>query len=402
MRPAAAGAADVPAPAGGVVRRWSDRHPQALDLLIVSVVALLSCARLVHGAGWRVWVLSLLLVLPLAVRRRSPSGVFALVSLVALVQLLVGERLVADMALLVALYTVAALETRQRALAAAGVLEVGVVLASVRFAPAGGGVVGSIVFLSGLVTAALFIGTTQRTRRAYLASVVDRAARLEREVDQQARLAATAERTRIAREMHDIVAHSVSVIVTLADAAALANATDPPAATHAMQQVSATGRQALGEMRRLLGVLREDGADEEGAGAGLAPQPGLSELDTLLAQMREAGLPLMLRVTGQPAALPQTAETAVYRIVQESLTNVLKHSDSPEQVSVTMRWSDDWLTLDVVDDGRPVSSVAPVPGGHGLAGMRERVLVQSGQLHAGPRSRGGWGVHARLPLPRAG
>ena len=375
--------------------RWHDRHPWVADLLVLLAVDVLVSARLIHDgtASWSVWVLDQLLVLPLAFRRRSPSGVFALISVVALVQLLVGERLVADIGLLVALYTVAAHESRRRALIAAGVLEVGVVLASVRFAPTGDGVLGSFVFLSGLVTTALFLGTTRRARRATLAALVDRAERLERERDQQTRLAATAERTRIAREMHDIVAHSVSVMITLADAAALTNVTDQPAATRAMQQVSSTGRQALGEMRRLLGVLRNDEDDPD-----LAPQPGLDQLDELLGQMRAAGLPLQLSVSGRPAALTQSAQSAAYRIVQESLTNVLKHSLHPTLVRVLLRWFSDQLAIDVLDDGAPAPMGTGSRPGHGLAGMRERVLVQSGELSAGPVPDGGWAVHARLPL----
>jgi len=379
------------------LRHWHDLHPWALDLLVLMAVDVIVSARLIHDgtASWSVWLLDQLLVLPLAFRRYRPIGVFALISVVALVQLLVGERLVADIGLLVALYTVAAHESRRRALIAASVLEVGVVLASVRFAPTGDGVAGSIVFLSGLVTTALFLGTTRRARQASLAALVDRAERLERERDQQARLAATAERTRIAREMHDIVAHSVSVIITLADAAALTNATDQPAATRAMQTVSATGRQALGEMRRLLGVLR----DEHDEHAELAPQPGLAQLDELMAQMRAAGLPLRVSVNGRPVPLTRTAESVAYRIIQEALTNVLKHSTRPTHVRVLLRWLSDQLAIDVLDDGVAASSspVTDAPG-HGLAGMRERVLVQSGELVTGPRPGGGWAVHARLPL----
>jgi signal transduction histidine kinase len=245
------------------LRRLHHRHPLVTDAVLTLVLAALTTAALAHkgstraDAAWLVFSLNLALVLPLAFRRRAPSLTFAAIVAVAAVQWLVAHPLPGDVAILLALYTVAAHESRRRALVAAGVVEVGVVLAAVRFSPARG-IVASMVFLSGLLAAAVFIGTTVRTRRAYLTAIVDRAARLERERDQQAQLAATAERTRIAREMHDIVAHSLSVVISLADGAALVNR-DPDQASAVMRQVAEVGRQALGETRRLLGVLRDDG-----------------------------------------------------------------------------------------------------------------------------------------------
>jgi signal transduction histidine kinase len=278
---------------------------------------------------------------------------------------------------------------------AASVLELGVVLASVRFAPVEPGVVGSLVFLSGLVGAAFFLGTSVRTRREYLASVEDRAVRLERERDQQARLGATAERTRIAREMHDIVAHSLSIMITLADASVLANRTGPTAATEAMTQVSSTGRQALAEMRGLLGVLR---ADEDADPSGdLAPQPGLAELESLLTQVRSTGLAVRMSVRGLPRTLPLTAQLTVYRVVQEAITNALKHAPEVTSVHVVLEWGSAALNVRISDDG--TSGPARSGGsGLGLAGMRERLAVHGGELTAGPAARGGWAVQARLPL----
>ena len=366
-------------------------------VLGVALLDLLFTLAMVHRGParhpWWAWLLAQALVLPLLGRRRHPTGVFAVLAAAAFVQWLAGIRLGADAALLVALFTVASQCSRRRALLAAGVLEVGVVLAAVRFAPAGGGVFGSIVFLSGLVAAALLSGMNLRTRRAYLASVVDRAQRLERERDQQARLAVTAERTRIARELHDIVAHSLSVMVTLADGAAAAQPADPEQARGAMRQVSVTGRQALAEMRRLLGVLRED---EPGSGTGrLAPQPGLGGLDGLLHQVREAGVPARLTVTGTPAELPGTQQAVVYRVVQEALTNVLKHGREVSTVQVRLAWQPGAVALDVLDDG---AACLPAADGHGLTGMRERVALFGGTVSAGPRPAGGWRVHARLPV----
>jgi signal transduction histidine kinase len=272
------------------------------------------------------------------------------------------------------------------------VLETGVALAAFRFAPTGDAL-GSLVFLSGLVAAAYFVGTSVRNRRAYLGALVDRAARAERERDQQARLAATAERTRLARELHDIVAHSLTVVVTLAEAATAAADSDPGAARAAMGQVATTGRTALGEMRRLLDVLRTEPGDDA---AGLAPAPGLDGVDGLVAGARGAGLPVRLTVAGRPRPLTAAMDATAHRIVQESLTNVLKHAVDTSAVEVLVRWEDGALVVQVSDDGR--STVASGEPGHGLTGMRERVALFGGQLSAGPVATSGWRVRATLPL----
>jgi len=340
----------------------------------------------------RAWLIDAALVLPLIWRRRRPVVVFGVLAAVALVQWAVGLRLSADVALLVALYTVAAREPRRVAVVAGAVLEAGAVLAAVRFAPAGD-VLGSVVFLSGLVVAAFFIGTTVQTRRAYLGALVDRAARAERERDQQALLAASTERARLARELHDIVAHSLTVVVTMAEAAAASTDTDPPAARAAMEQVATTGRLALAEMRRLVGVLRTGPHDDL---ADLTPVQGLDAVDGLVTGARAAGLPVRLTVGGRPRPLSVAMDTTAYRIVQESLTNVLKHALAPSVVEVLLRWEEERLVLQVSDDGRPPST-AREPG-HGLAGMRERLAILGGELSAGPGSTGGWRVRATLPL----
>ncbi|MCW2723845.1 MAG: putative two-component sensor [Frankiales bacterium] len=391
------------APAGAV-RRLLDARPAATDVAVALLLDLFTALPLLHRggvSGW-IWLLDQVLVLPLAVRRRSPVAVFAVIAAAGGVQWMTGQRLPADVALLVALYTVAAHEPRRKAAVAAWIVESGVVMASIRFAPTGDGVIGSLVFLSGLVAAAFFLGTSLRTRRAYLASVEDRAVRLEHERDQQSRLSAIAERTRIAREMHDIVAHNLSVMITLADGAAIAHRTDPAAAAAAMGQVSATGRQALAEMRQLLGVLRDDTRD-----ADLGPQPDLGHLDELLDQVRGAGLPVRLSVRGLPQPLPATAQATVYRIVQEALTNTLKHGRDVTAVHVVLDWGTQALEVTIADDG---SAAAPLgaagsTGGLGLAGMRERAALHAGTVSAGPTAGPttapagrGWVVQARLPL----
>ncbi len=377
---------------------WARSHPTVLDATMVVLIdtwAVVSLTRQGAASWWEV-ALSQLLVLPLVLRRRAPWPLFGFLCVIAAVQFAAEVHFVADAALLIALYTVAAHESRRRAVAAAAVLEIGVVLASVRFAPTGSGVIASIVFLSGLVAAAVFSGVTLQTRRDLLASLLDRARQLERERDQQIRLAATAERTRIAREMHDVIAHSLSVIITLADGAALANSTAPAEATEAMLQVAVTGRTSMTEMRRLLGVLRDSDTAPD-----LGPQPGMDRLDALIADMRAAGLPAQLSVTGAPRPVPPTTASVVYRIVQESLTNALKHADHPTQVRVGVHWHAEKISLTISDDGGP-GSAADTPGslttGHGMTGMRERAALFGATLTAGPQAPQGWQVRTTLPL----
>jgi signal transduction histidine kinase len=381
--------------------RISRRRPLLFDVLIVVALGLITSIPLILGPEdrWWVWVLDAALILPLIVRRRWPFGVFTVLAGVAFLQWLLNVPLAADAGLLLALYTIASLQPRSRALLSAGILEVGVVLASVRFAPASDGLLGSLIFLSGLVLAALLGGIALTTHGAYLASMIDRNRRLEYERDQQARLAAAAERTRIAREMHDIVAHSISVIIALADGAAASNGHGSNESTAAMRSVSDTARTALGEMRRLLGVLR----DETGSASELTPQPGLDELNDLVQKVRDAGLPVTLTVTGHPRTLTPTAEATVYRIIQEALTNILKHASGPTAVTLVLDWSEHALCMEVTDNGAAAgngeSTQAAAAGvGHGLAGMSERLSMFAGSVAAGPLAGAGWRVSATLPI----
>jgi signal transduction histidine kinase len=309
---------------------------------------------------------------------------------VAFVQWLLQIDSVGDVALLIGLYTVAVHETRWKAFVAAAILELGAVLA----ASTDGGLRG-FIGLSALSVAAGVLGTSVRQRRALLASLEDRAARLELERDQQGLLAAAAERARIAREMHDIVAHNLTVMIALADGAVFAAARAPEKATTAMETVSETGRQALGEMRRLLGVLREDDGGSE-----LVPQPGVPQIDQLVEQVRAAGLPVTLEVAGDGRTLPPGAQLTVFRLVQEALTNCLKHAGASAVAGVKLRYAADAVDVEVTDNGASRPRTA-VPGGRGLDGMRERAAVYAGTVEAGPRLGGGWRVHARLRLERS-
>ncbi|MER5640837.1 sensor histidine kinase [Kitasatospora sp. NPDC002227] len=241
-------------------------------------------------------------------------------------------------------------------------------------------------------------GRLTRVRRAYLVELEDRAARLERERDAQAKVAVAAERARIARELHDVVAHNVSVMIVQADGAAYVMDNSPQQAKEALGTIAATGRQALVEMRRLLGVLRTaDTADE------YVPQPGVEELPDLLEQVRTAGLPVSFSTTGEARDLPRGVELTVYRIVQEALTNVRKHGGPDVRANVAVDFRDRELEVLIEDDGRGSTDEQLAGGGtdglgHGLIGMRERVGMVSGSLDVGPRPGGGFRIRAVMPL----
>jgi signal transduction histidine kinase len=343
-------------------------------------------------AGGR--ALTAALLLPLLWRRRWPVGVFAVIAAVAFAQWLLDVRAFGDIALLVALYSVAVSQRLPVTLAATAVLELGVALAVARWGT--GDWLRGFVGLSGLATAACVLGTNARTRRALVASLHERAERLERERDQQGELAAAAERARIARELHDVVAHNVSVMIALSDGASYAIEDDPARAKSAMRTASRTGRQALGELRRLLGVLRDGDRATE-----FAPQPGFAQLEELLEDVRSAGVPVSFEVTGRPATpLPPGVQLAVFRIVQEALTNTLKHAGPGAEAHVRMCHGPEVLEVEVLDTGRPAPE-PPTDGSAGLRGMRERAAVYDGALEAGPQQQGGWRVRLVLPLERA-
>jgi signal transduction histidine kinase len=233
-----------------------------------------------------------------------------------------------------------------------------------------------------------------RTRRLYVAELRERADRAEREREQQALAAVASERTRIARELHDIVAHSVSVMVVQAEAAEeMLDRGRPDRARGPLWKIEDTGRAALTDMRRMLGILRED--DSRPA---LLPQPGIANLELLLAKVRESGLPVELEVEGEPAPLPPGVDLSAYRIVQEALTNSLKYA-GVATARVVVRYAPGSLELEVSDDG--AGSANGADGGHGLVGMRERVALFGGELHAGPAPSRGYVVRARLPLEAA-
>ena len=381
------------------VRAWLRRRQAVVDVLVVVIFAVAAVGRIgadQRSASASVWILAFAGFVPLGFRRTAPVAVFATVTAVAVVGLAVGSEQAAPMlivALLAALYFLAASRPRNLALVGAAMFELWAFIALFVWAPRGV-YVPSILLMTGTALAALMTGINHQTRRAYLAALEDRAARLERDRDQQARLAVAQERTRIAREVHDIVSHSLSVMIALADGAAAATAASPDRAADAMRQTARTGRDAIGEMRRMVGTLRTDelAADRH-------PQPGIAEIDALLEQVREAGLPSRLTVEGDLGQLPVGAQLAVYRIVQESLTNIRKHADGATAAWVRLSRSDAAVDVEITDDGRPRGAGAP-GSGHGLAGMRERAAAYGGSIEAGPCPLG-WRVHARMYLDEA-
>jgi signal transduction histidine kinase len=369
---------------------WSAQRPWAVDALIVAAIVGLGSLRAPDDLkDLTSWSFTLALALPLLWRRRHPEAVFCVIGAVALVQVALDVVAFGDSALLVALYTIAAARPLRTTVIAAAALEVGIGLAVARWTSEHDAL-DAVVALTGLSTAAAVLGVNVRHRRALLESLEERAARLEAERDQQALLAAAAERSRIAREMHDIVAHNLSVMIALADGATYAIQETPDQAEVATRNASRIGREALTEMRRLLGVLREDQPVGE-----RAPQPGLAQLDALIEQIRAAGVPTTITVAGAPPGHVSTGlQLAAYRIVQEALTNALKHGGDGAQVSVGLRWSGPRLHVDVSNTGAPVT--APADPGGGLRGMRERAAVYDGSVDAGPLPAGGWSVVATL------
>ncbi len=236
------------------------------------------------------------------------------------------------------------------------------------------------------------MGRMLRARSARERALRESAERLDSERELRVRTAAYAERNRIARELHDVIAHSVSVMVIQAGGARIVMDTDPGRAEASLQLVERAGREALAEMRRLLGVL-----DAGGDPRALAPQPRLAEVAGLLARTRAAGLETDLRVEGVAAEVSPALDLCAYRIVQEALTNAIKHA-GPARVSVRLRWARDALELEVCDNGRGPIAVNGSPSGHGIAGMRERAALHGGSVHAGASANGGFAVRARLPL----
>jgi len=378
---------------------WLRRHPKLVDGVLAAVLAFGNLAFAIALHSYLLVPATFGLTVPVVVRRAHPTGAFMTAVAVGAGQVLSNVRLApADLAIIVLLYTLAAYTTRRISVAGLAVCLLGSAAAMIRWAAPGLSQlswlpVGSIMF-AGPALIAWVLGDSMRYRRAYYANLEERAARLERDRDVQAQVAAAAERARIARELHDVVAHNVSVMVVQADGAAYALGSDPGRAREALAAISATGRQALTEMRVLLGVLRRNDGDVQ---AALTPLPGLGQLDELIEQTRAAGLAVSCTVEGPPQPLPGGAALAAYRIVQESLTNTRKHAGPGACAAVLLRYCGDALELAITDDGLGAAAASD-GAGHGLTGMTERAAMYGGSVQAGPRPDGGFQVRARLPV----
>ncbi|WP_328872973.1 sensor histidine kinase [Streptomyces sp. NBC_00287] len=351
--------------------------------------------------------IALLLSLVIALRRRMPEKMLVLAIALGVAQLALDvETMPANFAMLVITYTVAANGARWASRLALAVGLCAAPLAQLRWPENESSALGTVaimIFTSVPFALAWVLGDSIRTRRAYFAQLEERASRLEKEREAQAKVAVAAERARIARELHDVVAHNVSVMVVQADGAAYVLDAAPDQAKKALETISSTGRQALAEMRRLLGVLR---TGEHQEGGEYVPQPDVEQIDELIQQCRTSGLPVDFKVEGTPRPLPSGVELTAYRIVQEALTNTRKHGGPNAGASVRLVYFDDGLGLLVEDDGKGAPHELYEEGGvdgqgHGLIGMRERVGMVGGTLDAGPRPGGGFRISALLPLKPA-
>ncbi|WP_327318891.1 sensor histidine kinase [Streptomyces sp. NBC_01235] len=407
---------------GGQRLRQADRtHPWVLDTAVVVLVFLMFClpdlfrGGVDDGDGPRRFRLAFTqlpvagmlafqsgLVLPLLWRRRKPLVAFAVIAAVFVLQWSLGAALRADVALFIALYSLALHGWLRQLPWACAAMAGAMALVAVR-ASSAVSVWDALFFLLSTATAALALGLVVRIRRAQLAGLRERAARLEIERDQRSRLATATERTRVAREMHDIVGHNLSVIITLADAGAYATDIAPERGKEALQLIGDTGRQALGELRRVLGVLRETAEGPPG-GPELSPQPGFADIEALCAKVRAAGLEVVYRTSGDADALDSGVQLTAYRIVQEALTNTLKHTDTDTdtKVHLAILVADSRVNIQVQDTGPASPSGPPNEEGHGLVGMRERAALYGGTVSAGPTAGGGWSVEAVLDLTPQG
>jgi signal transduction histidine kinase len=340
------------------------------------------------------YALVLLHTLPLAARRRFPGTVLGIsvASGLAFAALFLPPFVLGP-AILVAVYSVAAYGDRRVSLAGLVFAELG--LAAVWLTPA---MLERSTFLlfMGVIAVAWVLGRFVGDRQIYAARLEERTAELERAREELARRAVVEERLRLARELHDVVAHAMSVIAVQSGVGAHVAASRPEEVGKALAAIEATSRGALEELRRLLGVLRQDNESQ----ASLTPVPGLANLESLLAEVGKAGLAVRVRVEGAPLQLPAGVDLSAYRIVQEALTNVVKHA-GPAHAQVTIGFRDQEVTVEVTDDGRgavPPAGDGRMGTGHGLIGMRERVAAFGGDLQVGPRPGGGFRVAARLPL----
>ena len=381
------------------VRDAIRRHPWWTDSVLALALTVIAVGSVVgsrtrYGYAFPVAaaIAALFTTAPIALRRYRPLEVLAVTVTAETLLLIFSNDSPVPVGVIVALYTVAAYCERRVSIRAAAWVALPITVGEI---VNNGAHFGRVIPELALIAIAWVIGDNLRTRRAYLSELKERAARLEREREEKADRAVVEERARIARELHDVIAHNVSVMVVQAAAGEEVFDEDPERARESLSAVASTGRAALTELRRLLGVIRAE--DDRGREPAFAPQPGIEFVGELVRQVNDAGLPVELSVIGEPRTLPEGVGLCAYRIVQEALTITLKHADA-SGASVNVRYAADALELQVVDDGRGRSEVNGEAGGHGLIGMRERVALFGGELTASPRAGRGYEVRARLPL----
>ncbi|KNC19250.1 histidine kinase [Arthrobacter sp. RIT-PI-e] len=395
------------------IARWVRTHPRAIDTALVLVILLplvLVSAVDRDPDGLRIALRSAVLVVPLIWRRSHVVLSAAAVATMCMGQLVLGVAPVpTQFVVLITVYTLAAYGPRWASVTGLALAAVGLAAGLARFGdPVGVTTGGSVLervplflvllfLVESVVLLAWTLGDLARSRRRTLQALEDRARRLEIERQQERDLAAADERSHIAREMHDIVAHSLSVIITQADGARYASARSPELAVRTLGTIADTGRGSLREMRRLLGVLRGDET------VSTRPLPTLDDVDALIQSVRRSGVRIACRRIGAPRRrLPLGAELTAYRVIQESLTNVLKHAGAYSTTEVTLDHGARGLTITVDDDGRGAS---PDPGtrgaGQGVAGMTERVRLYDGTVRAAPRAGGGYRGEAFIPYTEA-
>jgi signal transduction histidine kinase len=364
----------------------------ALALLALKLGFVFTGTLMSGGASFLNVVTAVALTLPLAWRRRAPLAAASVIAAAIVVDDLAsgwnGSVISFDCAIIAA-YSAGAHARQRHAVVALAVL-VAANLIDAMGAPgnrAGDLALGVVVF--SLVP--WLVGQALRRERQRTATMHELATQLEAEREARARDAIAAERGRIARELHDSVAHAISVIAVQADAASKLLRRDPARAEEPLATVQATARNALAEMRQLVGLLREGDSGE----APLHPQPGIADLNGLVEDVRHSGLPVELEISGVMRPLSPLLDLAAYRIVQEALTNVRKHA-GPAEAKVRIRYEPEMLDIEVLDNG--IGREPRQNGGHGLVGIQERVSLLGGEVETNPRSEGGFSLHARLPL----
>ncbi|HEX6685469.1 MAG TPA: sensor histidine kinase [Candidatus Limnocylindrales bacterium] len=363
------------------------RRSLAFDILVAAGVAVLTIPGLFQtGLPGLTLAIGLAMATALLWRRRLPLTVMGAISSLALLQVLTlpggpATPLPFDIAVLIAMYSVVKYGRRlSHGFLAGGVTAIGAAIAVAQSAVTTNWWTLALTY-AGICGSVWLTAYTMRNRRKYVESLEERAETLEREREHLARIAVAEERADIARELHDVVAHSLAVMVVQADGGRYALDSDPGKSREALEVIAGTGREALRDMKKLVGVLRAERT--------------IPELPDLVSKARNAGLTVQDDI-GQVGDLPAAVRLTVSRIVQEGLTNVLRHAGSGTTVTLSVRREDGNVKLSVVDDGLGASGV-PIKDGHGLIGMRERIAVHGGTLRAGPRFAGGWSVEAEIP-----